>query len=140
MLAASGLGDLAEPETLSADESSLQSIMAKQIERFVAPHVSDAFGARLAGGHADIARHLDLRERHGTRFAAEELSRLRNLLGSSVSDLPQGRKALVEHVQTLAIADEPPVLRHLAETARAQAALMKPLMTHWAGHRWAKIV
>ncbi|HLG90478.1 MAG TPA: phosphotransferase [Alphaproteobacteria bacterium] len=140
MLAASGLGDLAETETLSADEASLQSIIAKQIERFVAPHVSDAFGARLAGGHALIAQHLDLRERHGARFAAEELARLRDLLGSSVTDLARGRKALIDYIQTLSIADEPPVLAHLAEGARAQAALMAPLMTPWAGHRWAKIV
>jgi aminoglycoside phosphotransferase (APT) family kinase protein len=140
MLTASGLGDLTEPETLSADESSLQSIMAKQIERFVAPHVSDAFGARLAGGHALIARHLDLRERHGARFAAEELTRLRDLLGVSVNDLAKGRMALIDQIQTLSIADEAPVLAHLAECARAQAALMAPLMMPWAGHRWARIV
>jgi len=139
MAAASGASFPAAIILEAPEDGSFQSIMAKQMERFVLPHLADQFATRTVAGHAAMARYLDLKERHGGRFAAEELARLRGLLGSGVRDLDDGRRALITHIERLTIADEAPVLAHLAASAAAQAALMAPLMAPWAGHVWAKI-
>lgn len=123
----------------SPEDGSFQSIMAKQMEQFVLPHLSDQFATRVVGGHAALARYLDLKERYGGQFAAEELGRLQALLGSGLRDLASARKALIKHIETLGIEDEAPVLAHLSAAASAQASLVAPLMTHWVGHEWARI-
>jgi hypothetical protein len=119
-------------------EGSLQLDMARQIEHFVVPQLGDKFAVAIATGHASLARHLDLRERYGGEFEAQELASLRHLLGTGVRDLAGGRRELIRHIETLDPQGETPVLAHLTDVALQQASLMAPLVGPWGSAGWAR--
>lgn len=124
---------------LSAGADSLQESLALQMEHWLLPHIGDAAAAAIARGHAAALRYLERRERHGAAFDAAELDGLRRLLGNAPADLPRARAALIAEIERLGIADEAPVLDHLAQCAVRQAALMAPLIEPWQHCRWARM-
>lgn len=124
--------------TFTPDNNALQAMMARQIEAFILPHISDDFGRFMASGHISLARYLDLRERYGKDFEAEERASLSRLLDATVDDLPTYRRRLIARIETLALKDEAPVLDHLLRMAQMQSALMAPLVTPFVQARWAK--
>lgn len=128
----------ATPLPDEANGLSLHEATARQIERLVLPQLDDRFTAQLSQGHAATLRYLALRERWQADFDQQELDDLRELLGSGISNLGQGREALIRHIHSLAIADEGPVLDLLYRAAVNQARLMAPLTKPWQQCRWAK--
>jgi len=129
---------LSVPE-LAGSANSLHSALALQMDNWVAPQVADAATSALTRGHAALMRYLDRKEHHTARCDDEELQSLRALLGSSIGDLPQGRAALIAHIETLRVDEETPVLAHLTRVAANQAALMAPLTEPWRHCRWATL-
>ena len=124
---------------MSAQEDSLQGVMARQIEAFIIPHVSDPFAKFMAEGHVNLARHLDLQARYGAEVDAREREGLNALLGQRVADLAKSRRDLIALIETLDKANEGPVLAHLSRMADLQAALMAPLIAPFGTAQWAKL-
>lgn len=124
---------------LAGDENSLHEALALQLERWVAPQVTDAAAATIARGHAATLRYLELQERHRAGFAAQELQELNDLLGARHGDLQRGNAALIAEIGALTPAGEGPVLEHLTRVAARQWALMAPLIEPWSHCRWATV-
>lgn len=124
---------------LAVDAGSLHEALALQLELWVAPQISDAAAATIARGHAATLRHLELQERHGAAFAAEDLRELNELLGARHADLDSGNAALIAAIEALQPDGEAPVLAYLTRVAARQWALMAPLVEPWRHCRWATI-
>jgi len=141
MRAAAGetLPDNPKPALITAvEENSLQMVMARQLEAFVIPHVSEPYGKFMAEGLVSMARYLDLQARYGGEVDARERAGLSTLLGRGVTDLAAGRRDLIALIENLKREEEAPVLLHLSLMADLQAELMAPLIAPFAGARWSK--
>jgi aminoglycoside phosphotransferase (APT) family kinase protein len=121
------------------DENTLQAVMARQLEAFVVPNVTEPYGKFMAEGLISLARTLDLQARYGAEVEARERDGISKLLGKPVTDLAAGRKALIALIETLKKEDEAPVLAHVSAMAELQAILMAPLIAPFSGARWAKV-
>lgn len=142
MRAAAGEKLPANPEpalTTSPEENTLQSVMARQLEAFVIPHVSEPYGKFMAEGLVSMARYLDLQARYGGEVDAYEREGLGKLLGRSVTDLAPARRDLIILIEKLKQEDEAPVLAHLSRMADMQAVLMAPLIAPFSAARWAEV-
>jgi aminoglycoside phosphotransferase (APT) family kinase protein len=132
---AGGLLDI--PEREPAGE--LYRVLAKQLERGIAPHVQDAFARATAEGAARIARYLQRRHLHGAQADALELAGIDRLLGTQHRDLASARLALKEELAQMPAGREPEVLHHLWGVARRNMQLMAPLVERWSECRLARL-
>ena len=117
----------------------LYEVLAKQLERGIAPHVEDAFARATAEGAARIARYLERRHLHGAQADALELAGIDALLGTRHRDLASARLEMKHALEQMPPGREPEVLRHLWGVARRNMQLMGPLVERWSECRLAQL-
>ena len=125
------------PEREPAGE--LYEVLAKQLERGIAPHVQDAFARATAEGAARIARYLERRHLHGAQADALEHSGIDTLLGTRHRDLASARLAMKHALEQMPPGRESELLRQLWGVARRNMQLMGPLVERWSESRLARL-
>jgi aminoglycoside phosphotransferase (APT) family kinase protein len=124
------------PIVEGSEAGELYQTLATQLEKGVAPKVTDPFAATMASGAAGMVRYLERLHLFGPQADALELEGIRQLLGSAHDSLEPARRALIAATGSLDAQDELALLRHSWGVARRNMQLMGPLVERW---NWCRV-
>ena len=127
------------PITDNTEEGDLYRLITQQLERGIAPKLSDDFACSMLTGVADVVRHLERRHVNGSRADAMELEGINGLLGERYLQLDKARRAFNTELATMPAAEELNVLAHCWGVASRNMDLMAPLADRWRHCRLASV-
>jgi aminoglycoside phosphotransferase (APT) family kinase protein len=116
--------DLDAPET---DHGWLYDAAAVQIRDIIVPRSTDAFVVQRAKGLARILKHLQQVDRLASLVSAEELNDLRELTGTVVDSLADGRQVLADQMRDGRVKPDD-ALRYFTRRAARDTQLLRPAM------------
>ncbi|WP_157976605.1 phosphotransferase [Parahaliea mediterranea] len=123
-----------------AGHDELYAVLAKQLERGIAPAVEGDYAAAMTAGAVQIVQYLARRHRLGADADHLELAGINQLLETQHRQLGAARQALLDQLAAAPESlDEAAMIQHCWGVAQRNMALMAPLVTRWQHCRLAAV-